>query len=288
MGFGTGINVSSLRTQRQLSVTTDRLNQSYQRLSSGLRVNRSLDDAAGLAVASKLRSDARVAQVSIRNATDGISIITIADAAVGEINSILMRLSELAEQSGNGVYSNEQRSALQNEFTNLMSEIERIAYTTEFGGLYLISSSQELGFQVGFDGSTLSTITYSGIQATLSSMGLAPAGSSTHTFSILGTTEAESLSASRLALDAIQGAIGSVTRSRGTLGAASNRLEATVRALATSRESFSVAESAIMDVDVAAEGAEMARLNVLQQAGTAILAQANLQPRLALKLLEES
>jgi flagellin len=169
-----------------------------------------------------------------------------------------------------------------------MEEIERIAHTTEFNGLYLLSSSEALTFQVGFDGSSLSGITYSGIQATLASMGLAQVGSSSPTFSVLGASEFDSRSAALLALDAIQGAIGSVTRSRGTLGAAENRLQTTIRQLATSRESFQSAESAITDVDVAQESAEMARLNVLQQAGVAILANCNFQPQLALKLLNDT
>ena len=288
MGFGSGLNISSLRTQRQINITTGRLNQAYERLSSGLRVNRSKDDAAGLAVAAKLRSDARVASVSARNANDGISIINIADQATGQINDVLIRLSEIAEQSANGTNTNDQRSALQNEFSALMEEIERIAHTTEFNGLYLLSSSEALTFQVGFDGSSLSGITYSGIQATLASMGLAQVGTSSPTFSVLGASELDSRSAALLALDAIQGAIGSVTRSRGTLGAAENRLQTTIRQLATSRESFQSAESAITDVDVAQESAEMARLNVLQQAGVAILANCNFQPQLALKLLNDT
>jgi flagellin len=288
MGFGSGLNISALRTQRQINVTTGRLNQAYERLSSGLRVNRSKDDAAGLAVAMRLRSDARVATVSSRNANDGISIIGIADAAVAQINDILIRLSELAQQSGSGVYTNEQRSALSNEFQALMSEVERIAATTEYNGVFLLSNSDSLSFQIGYDGSSLSSVTYSGIQATLASMGLASVGSSVPTFSILADSELESRSAALYALDAIRGAITSITHSRGTLGAAESRLLTTMRQLATARESFQTSESAITDADVAQEAAEMARLTVLQQAGTAILANARLQPELALKLLNDS
>jgi flagellin len=288
MGFGSGLNISALRTQRQINVTTGRLNQAYERLSSGLRVNRSKDDAAGLAVAMRLRSDARVATVSSRNANDGISIIGIADSAVAQINDILIRLSELAQQSGSGVYTNEQRSSLSNEFQALMSEVERIAATTEYNGVFLLSNSDALSFQIGYDGSSLSSITYSGIQATLASMGLASVGSSVPTFSILADSELESRSAALYALDAIRGAITSITHSRGTLGAAESRLLTTMRQLATARESFQTSESAITDADVAQEAAEMARLTVLQQAGTAILANARLQPELALKLLNDS
>lgn len=288
MGFGSGLNISAIKTQRQLAVNTGRLNQSYERLSSGLRINRSSDDAAGLAVAEKLRSDSRVASVSMRNANDGISIIGIADSAVGQINEILIRLGELAQQSASATNTNSQRSAMQNEFANLMSEIERIAHSTEFNGLYLLSSSNSLTFQVGFDGTSLSGIAFSGIAATLGSMDLAAPGSSIHLYSILGATEEDSRLAALSALEAIQGAIGSVTRSRGTLGAAESRLHTMIRQIATSRESFQSAESAVADVDVAQETSEMLRVTVMQQAGTAILAQANMLPELALKLLNES
>ena len=288
MAFGTGINVSAIKTQRQISVTTGRLNQSFERLSSGLRINRSADDAAGLAVAEKLRSDSRVASVSMRNANDGISIIGIADMAVSQISDILIRLGELAQQSASATNTNSQRSAMQIEFSNLMSEIERIAHSTEFNGLNLLSSPNALTFQVGFDGSSLSGIAFSGIAATLGSMDLAPLGSSVPTYSIIGATDDDSRFAALSALEAIQGAIGSVTRSRGTLGAAESRLQTMIRQIATSRESFQSAESGIADVDVAQESAELMRLDVLQQAGTAILAQANMQPQLALKLLNDS
>jgi len=169
-----------------------------------------------------------------------------------------------------------------------MSEVERIAATTEYNGVFLLSNSDALSFQIGYDGSSLSSITYSGIQATLASMGLASVGSSVPTFSILADSELESRSAALYALDAIKGAITSITHSRGTLGAAESRLLTTMRQLATARESFQTSESAITDADVAQEAAEMARLTVLQQAGTAILANARLQPELALKLLNDS
>jgi flagellin len=138
---------------------------------------------------------------------------------------------------------------------------------------------------VGFDGTSLSQVTYSGVQATLASLGLASANTSVPTFSITGATDLESQAASRSAIDAIRAAITSVTRNRGTLGAAESRLDTAIRNLQVSRENFQAAESAIRDVDVASEAAELTRLNILQQAGTAILAQANQQPQLALQLL---
>lgn len=285
MALGIRTNLPSISAQRNLNESTGRLRQAYERLSSGLRINRAKDDAAGLAIAESLKADSRVASVGIRNANDGISIIAITDGAISQITNILSRLAELAEESANGVFSNSQRSALQLEFSALMSEVERIAITTEFNGLRLLSGGGSVVFQVGFDGSSLSQITYSGVQATLAALGLSQASSSVHTYSITGLTDVESQSASRLALDAIRAAVTSVTRNRGTLGAAESRLETTITNLTIARENFQAAESVIRDVDVAAESAELTRLTILQQAGTAILAQANQQPSLALQLL---
>lgn len=279
-------NLASIGAQRNLSESSSRLQTAYQRLSSGLRINRASDDAAGLAIAESLKADARVASVAIRNASDGISIIAITDGAIGQITNIMSRLAELASQSANGVYSNGQRSALQLEFTALMSEVERIALTTEFNGLNLLSNGAPVTFQVGFDGTSMSQVAYSGIQATLQSMGLATAGSSVHMFSITAASDLESQSAARLALDAINSAIVSITRNRGTLGAAESRLDTAINNLQVARENFGAAESRIRDVDVAFEAAELTRLSILQQAGTAILAQANQQPQLALRLLQ--
>jgi flagellin len=269
-----------------LKNSTSTLTTAYERLSSGLRINRAKDDAAGLAIAESLKADARVANVGIRNASDGISVISIADQAIGQIGNVLGRLAELASQSANGVYANTQRSALQNEFQALTSEIERIAMSTEFNGLRLLSGGGEVVFQVGFKGNSLSQVSYTGVQATLASLGLATAGSSVLLYSITASTDLDAQSASRLALDAINTAITSVNRNRGTLGAAESRLEVTISNLQIARENFLAAESRIRDVDVAAEAAELTRVNILQQAGAAVLAQANSQPQLALRLLQ--
>ncbi|HQH28077.1 MAG TPA: flagellin FliC, partial [Oligoflexia bacterium] len=138
MGINIRTNVESLRAQRDLGSTTEALRTSYARLSSGLRITRAADDAAGLAIAEQLRADSRVASVAIRNANDGISVIAVTDGAINEITSALVRMAELAEQSANGVYSNDQRSALQLEFASVGSEIERIAQITEFNGMNLL------------------------------------------------------------------------------------------------------------------------------------------------------
>ncbi|MDC0357485.1 flagellin [Oligoflexia bacterium] len=285
MALNIRTNMPSITAQKHLGSSTRALHTAFERLSSGLRINRAMDDAAGLAIAESLKADARIASVAIRNANDGVSIIAIADGAIGQITNILSRLGELAEQSANGVYGNDQRSALQLEFTALMSEMERIAMTTEFNGTRVLSGGATVAFQVGFDGSSMSRITYSGVQATLSDLGLAAANSSIHTYSVSGATQAASMSAARLAIDAINAAIVSVTRNRGTLGAAESRLDITIRNLMVARENFTAAESRIRDADIAMEAANLTRLTILQQAGTAILAQANQQPQLALQLL---
>jgi flagellin len=285
MAINIRTNVPSLIAQRNLDQSTGKLNTAYERLSSGLRINRARDDAAGLAIAEALKSDARVASVGIRNASDGISIISIADQAIGQIGNVLGRLAELAEQSANGVYGNVQRSALANEFNALSSEIERIAFTTTFNGLRLLSGGGSVVFQVGFDAASTSQVSYTGVAATLAALGLASNGSSALLYSIIDNTDLMSQSASRLALDAINAAIASVTRNRGQLGAAESRLEVTISNLQVARENFKAAESRIRDVDVASEAAELTRINILQQAGAAILAQANSQPQLALQLL---
>ena len=280
-----GSNISSLKAQRTLAISTDRLAQTYERLSSGQRINRASDDAAGLAIADSLKAAARVAQVAVRNANDGISTIAIADSALGEIGNVLSRLAELSEQSANGVFSTVQRSALQNEFTALGSEIERIATTTEFNGVRLLSGGGELVLQVGFSSGSTSRISYTGVQGTLQALGLAAAGVSALSYSISGINIAEGQSASRLALDAINAAIGSLASTRGVLGATESRLQVAINNLSVARENFLSAESRIRDVDVASEAAELTRLGILQQAGASVLAQANQQPQLALSLL---
>ena len=285
MSINIKTNVPSLIAQRNLGASSARLSTAFERLSSGLRINKARDDAAGLAIAESLKSDAKVASVGIRNASDGISVITIADQAIGQISNVLSRLAELAEQSANGTFGNVQRSALNNEFVALQSEVERIALTTEFNGLNLLSGGGQVVFQVGFDGSSLSQVSYNGVAATLESLGLASSGSSVPVYSIIAGNDLASQSAARLALDAVQDAITSVTRNRGTLGAAESRLDVTISNLQVARENFKAAESRIRDVDVASEAAELTRLNILQQAGAAVLAQANSQPQLALQLL---
>lgn len=280
-----GSNIVSLQAQRRLSTASDALAKTYERLSSGQRINRASDDAAGLAIADSLKASARIATVAVRNANDGISTIAIADSALNEVGNVLTRLAELAEQSANGVFSSTQRSALQNEFTALGSEVERIAVTTEFNGVKLLSGGSELVLQIGFTSGSTSRISFNGVQGTLAALGLAVSGASALSYSLNGVNIGEGQSAARLALDAINTAISSLASTRGVLGATEARLQVAINNLSVARENFLSAESRIRDVDVASEAAELTRLGILQQAGAAVLAQANQQPALALSLL---
>jgi len=278
-------NRDSYHAQTQLKKNSDALSRTFERLSSGLRINKASDDAAGLALADNLRGQGKIASVAIRNANDGISIVTMADSALNEVGNILNRMYELANQSSNGVYTNTQRSALSSEFISLGSEIERIAATTTFNNIALISNSSNISVQVGLDGTANSLITVSNVGGTLASLGLASGGSGALAYSIIGTSVGFAQTASQNALTAINAAIGSLGVARGVLGASQSRLTSAVNYLQVVRENFVAAESRIRDADVAQEVAEMTRLQVLQQATTAVLAQANLQPQIALQLL---
>jgi len=287
MAITINTNVAALNAQRRLGNSTAELRTSFERLSSGLRIVRAKDDAAGLAIADSLRADSRIASVAIRNANDGVSLISIADGALSEIGNVLSRMAELSEQSANGVLATAQRSALDSEFSALGSEIQRIAVTTTFNGLNLLSGGSTVQLQVGFNSSSNSQISFTGVQGTLASLGLAAnGGTSSLIYSLNAAGSASNgQSAALSALDAVKLAIGSLTTNRGTLGAAESRLTVAVNSLQVARENFSSAESQIRDVDVAQEAANLTRLNILQQAGAAVLAQANQQPALALSLL---
>jgi len=283
MAITLGSNIASLQAQRRLGASSDALGRVYERLSSGQRINRASDDAAGLAIADSLRADQRIASVAIRNANDGISAIAIADSALSEIGNVLTRLAELAEQSANGTFSATQRDALQNEFVALGSEIERIALTTEFNGVQLLSGGESLTLQVGFDSGTNSQIVINSVQGTLESLGLGQVDG-TLSYSVSGDST-DGQNAATAALDAVNAAIGSLATLRGQLGAGEARLNVAINNLSVARENFAAAESRIRDVDVASEAAELTRLSILQQAGASVLAQANQQPALALALL---
>ena len=286
MAISINSNQSAARAQRQLGTTSNNLSRTFERLASGSRINRASDDAAGLSIDASLRVDARVAAVASRNAQDGISAVAITDGALSSITGVLGRLAELAQQAGNGAYSQIQRSALQNEFVALGSEIERIAVTTTYNGVNLLSGNQSISFQVGFDATSTSQITMNqGGGGTLQNLGLAASGSSALSYSLSGATGDVAQSAARNALAAITGAVTSVNSIRGSLGTTEARLNTAINNLSTTRENVLAAASRITDADVASEAAELTRLNILQQAGASVLAQANQLPQLAIQLL---
>jgi flagellin len=286
MGISLGVNAGVLRANRQLDKTTDALSKSFARLSSGQRINKSGDDAAGLAVADSLAVSSRLMQVAIRNANDGISVVSVADNALGEIQNVLQRQAELAQQSANGFFTATQRSVLQAEFSDLASEVERIAVGTTFNGVALLSGGANIVLQVGIDTTSLSQLTVNGVQGTLQQLGLAATGTSALTYSLSGTTTAYAQSAAQAALTAVTNALTSLSLRRGTLGVLETRLQTTLNNLAVTRENLLAAEGRIRDLDVAEEAANLTRLSILQQLGTSVATQANQSPRIALSLLQ--
>jgi flagellin len=272
MSLTVNTNVPSVNAQRQLANSSDALRRSFERLSSGLRINSASDDAAGLAIADRLRADVRIASQAIRNANDGISAISIGEKALGEVGGILTRLSELAQQSASGLVTGTQRSALQQEFSALVSEIDRISTTTTFNGVQLLSAGTTVSLQIGLDGTSDSRISFSTIDGTSSGIGLSSVAVST-------------ADAAQSALGSISSAISNVASRRGTLGSVESRLKTAIANLRVARENFSSAESRIRDADVAEETASLTRASILQQAGVSVLAQANQQPSLALSLI---
>jgi flagellin len=284
MGISFRTNVESLQAQSELRKATSSLAKSFERLSSGLRINGADDDPAGLQLADILRNQARLADVAVRNANDGLSIASVADNALDAIGQSLSRMLELAQTSANGAYTNVQRSALAAEFVALGSEVERIATTTTFNNIALLSNSSTITLQVGLDGTANSRISVQSVLGTLSSLGLGSSGGAL-SFSILDISVAGAQNSSQNALSAVQTAIDAVGSRRGVLGAAESRLSIAINYLSQARENFQAAEGRIREIDVAEETAKMVALQVRQQAATAVLAQANLQPDLVLRLL---
>ena len=277
-------NIPSLNAQRILGINNDRLAVSIQRISSGIRINRSADDAAGMAISEALRSDIRVLRQAIRNANDGISLINVTEGALNEQSSILLRLRELSSQASTGTVGSTERATIQLEFTALRNELDRIAATTEFNGQKLVdgslastvSSTNQLFIQVGLDSGAASRINLN------EQIDLTAVTSSSLGIDSLSVTSA---AGALLALDFINTSIATVTQSRGKVGAMQNRLLRTVSNLSTSTENLQAAESAIRDADIAEEVALLTRNQILVQAATAMVGQANLIPQSVLQLL---
>jgi flagellin len=276
MGLRVNSNIASLNAQRSLSQTTDRLQSNYRRLSTGLRISTAADDAAGLAISERFRAQIRSTNQAVRNAQDGISLTQTGEGALNEVSNILIRMRELSIQAANATVSSADRNTLNEEFGDLINEIDRIARSTTFNGVNLLDGTgSTLSFQVG-TGTTngIDTIQLNTSDTLASTLGLS-------------TLDIGSAGIPSLAIAQVDDAINLVSRVRGQFGAVQNRLTATIANLQIQVENLSAAESRIRDVDVAIETASLTRNSILQQAAIAMLGQANVQPQAALQLLQQ-
>ena len=274
-------NVASLDAQRNLANNSEAVQVSVQRLSSGLRINSAKDDAAGLAISDRLRSQIRSIAVAIRNSQDGTSLSQTAEGGLAQIGDILARMRELATQSANGTIADTDRTALNNEFTQLKDEIDRISNVTEFNGTKLLDGTLSTTLQVGFRNTANDRIDIS-LNSAANSVSLGILGGINDTIAGDGTGQANAQNM----LTTLDAAISSVSSMRGTLGAIQNRLTSTISNLSISSENLTAADSRVRDADFALETATFTRNQILVQSATAILAQANQLPSQALQLLK--
>jgi flagellin len=260
-------NVEAFNAHRQLVGTSNKLAKSIERLSSGYRINRAADDAAGLAISERLRAQSRGLAQAQRNAQDAVSLVQTAEGSLQEVHSMLQRVRELAVQYKNGSLSSSDRLAIQSEVNQLASEIERIGTSAKFNGIDLLNSVTTISFQVGADDGEVITVTTISLGQSV--------GSTYFSLSASGSSD----------ISEIDAAIGAVSAQRASFGAVQNRLEHTLNNLSTYQENLVASESRIRDVDMAAEMVEFTKYQILQQAGTAMLAQANQSSQAVLSLL---
>ena len=278
-------NIPSITAQRILGVNNNRLALSVERISSGIRINRAADDAAGLAISEGLRSDIRALRQAVRNASDGISLLNVTEGALNEQSGILIRLRELASQAATGTVGSTERQTIQLEFSALRSELDRITATTEFNGTKLIdgtlassvaNSDNHILIQLGIDNTVNSRLN---LNNEINLKAVSSTVLQIHELSVTGAVQALT------ALDTINDAISSITESRGKVGAVQNRLTRSIANLSVSVENLTAAESSIRDADIAEEVAELTRNQILVQTATAMVGQANLIPQSVLQLL---
>ncbi len=274
MGLVINTNIAALNTSRVLRRSTLALNKTLERLSSGLRINRAADDAAGLAIAEGLSSQVRGLRVAQRNAQDGINLVQTAEGALSEVTAMLQRMRELAVQAANGTNSAQNRADLDGEFQQLKTQITDTIVRTEFNGIFPLNSATAIVLQTGTDAGQTTTV--SGTSPAMSTTTLGINGSS-----LTGATAANASTA----ITNLDTAIGSVNSRRASLGATQNRLEFTINILAIQEENSAASESAIRDANIALETIAFTRAQILVAAGTSVLAQANLVPQTALQLL---
>jgi len=272
MGVRINTNIEAINAQRNLGITAQSFAKSVEKLSSGLRINRAADDAAGLSISEKLRGQVRGLNQAVRNAQDGISLIQTAEGALNETHSILQRMRELAVQAANDTLTADDRDAIKTEVDALTTEIDRISNTTQFNTKVLLDGSFSGTFHIGANADQNLSVTI----ATMSAAALSVSSSD-----ISVTTWASA----NAAITTISSAIAAVSTERSKLGAVQNRLEHTIANLQVAAENLTASESRIRDVDLAAEMVNFTKTQILQQAGTAILAQANQAPQSVLSLL---
>ena len=273
-------NVNSLIAQKNLSKAQLAMNKSMERLSTGMRINRAADDATGLALSEGLKAEIASLHQCMRNASDGISLLQVAEGSMGEIGTNLIRLRELAIQSANGTIDSENRMFVQQEFTALLNEIDRIASVTEFAGLSLLNGGASGGviFQVGADNDMFNQTTVAITDVRTDQLG---------TTSLLSNQTISTITGAQNTLAVIDESISQIVSERSDISAAHNQLRSAVTNLSTSIENLSAANSRIREVDVASETAELTRAQILIQAGVSILSQANTSPQMALQLLQQ-
>ncbi|WP_374717700.1 flagellin [Neobacillus sp.] len=278
MGMFINTNVGALNANRNLNFNNTQMGKTMEKLSSGYRINRAADDAAGLAISEKMRFQINGLTQAQRNAQDGISLIQTAEGALTEVHSMLQRLNTLANQAANGTYDATDRAKIQLEVDELIGEISNIASTVNFNGISLLNSSDKVTFQIGSDANTSISIQLASL--TPSDLGKSLANG----LKSLTVTGADATNANA-AITAIKSAISQVSTQRATFGAVQNRLEHTVNNLGVMVENLSASESRIRDADMATEMTAFTKNQILVQAGTAMLAQANSAPQSVLRLL---
>jgi len=263
-------NIASLNTQRQLATSTNELSTSYERLSSGKRINSAKDDAAGLQISSRLTSQINGLNQASRNANDGISLAQTAEGALDEYTNMIQRMRTLAVQSSNGSNSTSDRIALNTEFTELEKELVRIANTTSFGGVSLLDGTYSESFQVGANSGEVIAMQISTNFAT----------------TVGSASDLLTFGTAQTAITKMDSALATVTATRADMGAKQNRFSSVIRSNDITAQNVSASRSRIEDTDYAKESAILARNSVLQQASSSMLAQANQQPQIALSLLQ--
>jgi flagellin len=284
MGVQIFNNIASVNARRLLDENSARLTQSIQRMSSGIRINKASDDAAGLAISEGLRSDIRTLRQALRNANDGMSLIQITEGALQEQGNILIRLRELASQSANGTVGSTERASIQLEFSALRDEVDRISSTTEFNGQGLVDGSlassvaatSHVLIQIGLSNHSNSRMN---LNTAVNLTEMTSTGLEIHNLSLTSADDA------LVALNQLDTAINTMTASRGKIGSVQNRLSTSVSSLSLAIENYTAAESQIRDADMAYEIAELTKNQILVQASTAMVSQANMIPQGVLSLL---